>query len=130
MSNSGRTLVATLMSIISIAGCSSNELRADVPALRTSVTEASKTELEDVLSTAMNGVDVSIADDALTATSTLILERGQPRGNGRSPASGRDYGRPDHFQLVLDGPQCLLVHEETGLRWLLTTTRCEPAPIG
>lgn len=116
-----RPLLLTLVA----AGCSTPSLQPDVAALRTSQDEASKTELEQVLSTAMNGVDVTIADDALTTSSRLILERGSRRQIDRPPEPGRSYDRPDHFQLVLDGRRCFLVHEETGLRYLLRDTDCE-----
>ena len=98
----------------------------DTPAVRTSLTAASKTELEQVVSAANGGVAVTLADDALTSSSVLIIERGMRRRIDAPPELGRDYGRPQRFQLVIDGGQCFLVQEDTELRWLLADTRCEP----
>lgn len=111
--------------LLACTGCSSTTgLQADTPALRTSGTDASRTEIEQVISSALGGVAVTVADDALTQDSVLIIERGLRRRVDAPPELGRDYGRPQRFQLVIDGRQCFLVHEETRLRWLLAETRC------
>lgn len=74
------------------------------------------------------GKDVLIADDALTNSSLLIIERRVPRtmegrfGNGRTPHA------PETFQLVLDGGKCVLVHIRTGESYPLVNARCHPAP--
>lgn len=109
-----------------LASCASPETSLDVPALRINVDDRSTRELQGVVSSALDGVAVRIADDALTLESTLIIERGLRRSVDRSPELGRDLGRPNHFRLILDTRQCFLVHEETGLRWMLTDTECTP----
>lgn len=118
-------LARLIMAAMTIAGCSAPQLNPDVPALRTSDSAASKTEIEQILATAMNGRSVTIAEDALMQRSTLILEQETQQRIGSPREPGRNYGRPDHFQLVLDGRRCFLVHEETGLRWMLKETTCE-----
>lgn len=110
-----------------LAACSTNELNPDVGAIRINPSADSKTEIENVVSSALNGVDITIADDALTRDSTLIIERGMRQRVGGPPELGRDLGRPEHFQLVIDARQCLLVHAETGLRWMLNVTECTAA---
>ena len=109
---------------LALAACSANPVSTDVAALRATADARSKLEIENVLSSALGGVDITIADDALTLESTLIMERGMHRSVDRAPALGRDLGRPNHFQLVLDARQCFLVHQETGLRWMLSQTEC------
>ena len=68
--------------------------------------------------------NITLADDALTTSSTLSFEPGAPRGINAPPANGRLLGRPEVFRLLRDGPQCVLVHERTGLRWMLLDTEC------
>ncbi len=114
------TLVATAFA----AACSSPPVQPDTPALRVNPDADSRTEIEQVVSSALDGVAVTIADDALTRESTLTIERGLRRRVDAPPELGRDLGRPQHFQLVLDARQCFIVHRETGLRWLLTSTEC------
>lgn len=122
-----RRVTAGLAIVACTGACSTNGVQlSDTPAVRTSLTAASKTELEQVVSAANGGVAVTLAEDALTTSSVLIIERGMRRRIEGPPELGRDYGRPQRFQLVIDGGQCFLVQEETELRWLLADTRCEP----
>ena len=52
----------------------------------------------------------------------------------RKPAAVESFGTDDDlrgifggpFRLLLDGPQCVLVHDRTGMRWLLFDTDCVP----
>lgn len=106
------------------AGCTAAGPSTGVPALRTSLEPASTSEIENVVSSALDGRTVSIADDALANTSLLTIERGRLRRVDAPVELGRDLGRPEVFQLVLDGNQCFLVHDRTELRWLLTDTDC------
>lgn len=107
-------------------GCSTPPVQPDTPALRVEPDADSRQEIEQVVSSALDGVPVTLADDALTRDSTLIIERGMRRRIDGPPELGRDLGRPQHFKLVIDARQCFLVHQETGLRYLLQTTRCAP----
>jgi hypothetical protein len=109
---------------LALAGCGSNGLQPDVPAVRTSLTEASTLEIEQIVATAAGGSRTAISGDALSDSSLLVVERAPRQRVDVPSADGRNYGRPDRFRLVLDGPQCFLVHEETGLRYLLKDTVC------
>jgi len=79
-------------------------------------TPESRAELARAVSAALNA-PVTLADDALTRDSMLILEK---------PRMGRDLGRPEGFQLVKSGKDCVLVHEATGKRTKLASTTCVP----
>ena len=98
----------------------------DVPALIANPAPEVHAELVRVIQEAMHGAPVTIADDALTKSSSLIVQRMPPRDLDNRPATGRDLGRPEHFRLVMSGSQCLLVHEEDGARWELALARCAP----
>lgn len=99
-----------------LSACRTDSVRADVPALISNPGAASRAELRRVVSRALNSSAVTIADDALTSDSLLIIE---PRR-----LTGRELGRPEHFRLVLSGSACALVHEETKSRFDLTETEC------
>lgn len=107
------TIVAT---IACLAACKTDAVRADVPARITNPTADSRAELLRVVRSALDGRDVTIADDALTTDSLLIIE----------PAhlTGRDLGRAEHFRLVLSGSSCILLHQESDSRLELTDTGC------
>lgn len=119
-----RLLPAAGALLAALAGCSAEPLPDGVPALIVEPDAASRQELQQVVQTALNGASVALAPDALTADSVLSIEHGAPRGLDAPPATGRQLGRPETFRLLLDGPQCVLVHERTGLRWLLLETTC------
>ena len=114
--------------VVASAACSCGTLPAgnDLPALIVSPTAQGRAELQQVVSSALNGAAVTVADDALTRDSTLIIERNQPRDAQGVPLSGRELGRPEKFQLVKNGKDCVLIHEASGKRWTLKHTTCSP----
>ena len=112
--------------LLGLTGCTSNGVAPDVGAVRTSITPESKAELEQVLASATGNVSVALADDALASTSVLTLERQRSRSIDQPMEPGRDLGMPWRFQLVIDGRQCFLVDQASGLRWMLNATTCEP----
>jgi hypothetical protein len=93
-------------------------------AFLTSPTAQSRAELRRVVSTALNGVPVRLADDALTLDGALIVDRSQFRDAAGMPLNGRELGRPEHFQLVKQGSRCILIHQRTGKRWILHSATC------
>lgn len=100
----------------------------DVPALIVNPTLTSRFELTRVVTTAVNDTAIALADDALTGTSSLILERSPPRGIEELPATGRLLDQPVRFRLVLNGENCVLINEADGRRWRLFQTECVAAP--
>lgn len=110
--------------LLLMAACNSAPIQPDIPAVIVEPDDTSREELRQVISTALNGAEVTLADDALTLESSLSIEHPQHQGIEQQPLRGRDLGRPETFHLVLDGSQCVLVHDNTGLRWLLLDTEC------
>ena len=105
-----------LLSLLLLA-CASSFAQPEVAAVIDKPTQQSRAELARAVSSALNGAPVTLADDALTRGSLLIIER---------PLSGRDLGKPENFRLLKAGKQCTLVHERTGRRTRLTSTTCQP----
>ncbi len=99
-----------------VTACQNAPAQNDAPAIVTDPTPESRAELLRVVTTALNGARVRLADDALTSDSLLIVEREQH--------TGREFGRPDHFRLMKSGSRCVLEHQGTGGRWQLTETTC------
>ena len=109
-----------------LCACTSSLAQPAVPAIIDKPTKESRAELARVVSSALNGTPVTLADDALTRNSLLIIEKAQARDASGVRLSGRDFGRPEHFRLVKMGEHCALVHERTGKRTTLASTTCEP----
>ena len=106
------------------ASCGTPEVQPVVPALLTNPGPETLQEIEQTVSTALNDTKVTLAADALTKNSVLVIERGMQRSIDRPPVMGRDLGRPVRFQLVIDGQQCILVDQQSGQHWPLATVEC------
>jgi hypothetical protein len=99
-----------------------------VPATITQPTAASRAALERAVSQAFGGTPVRLATNALVHESLLIVGRTQSRDIEGVPLNGRELGRPQHFELLLRGTRCVLLHTETGRARVLSHTRCRMLP--
>jgi hypothetical protein len=118
--------ILTLAGLLYLAACHTRSALHDVPAVITNPTGQSRAELYRVVSSALNGAPLTIADDALTRDSTLIIEREGRHNADGVPLTGRDRGRPEQFRLVKNGSRCMLVHERSGQRFTLAAVTCSP----
>ena len=96
----------------------------DAPAVLVKPTAASRAELHAVVSKALHAKSLVLADDALTTDSVLTIERAPARDAAGVRLSGRDYDRPEQFQLWKIGNDCVLVQQRTSERWPLRNSRC------
>jgi hypothetical protein len=96
------------------------------PAVLTNPTAQSRAELSSVVSEALHGAPVRLADDALTQASTLVIERTMPRDAEGLPLNGRELEKPQHFRLIQHATHCILIQESTGKRWRLSAATCAP----
>ena len=99
-----------------LCACKPGAVREGVPARISNAGPESHAELQRVVSTLLNGKDVTIADNALTDSSLLIVEP--------SHLMGRDLRKPEQFRLVLKGSSCVLVHLGTNSRVELSGVSC------
>ena len=97
------------------------------PAAIMDPTPAGRADIEQAVAAAL-GAEVLIADDALTTSSLLTIERRMPRTMEGRVATGRVLEPPEVFQLVLEDDRCVLVHRRTGDAYPLKDARCHPSP--
>ena len=97
------------------------------PAAIIDSTASSRTDIRQAVTAAL-GTEVLIADDALTTSSLLIIERRSRRSIDGRVGSGRVVTPPEIFQLVLDDDQCILIHRRTGEAYPLENARCSAPP--
>jgi len=125
----GQTVIsraAWLAGVLQLAGCQTMNAAADVPALITNPDEASRAALQAAVAASFGGLDVLLADDALTTSSVLMLER-SPRGSlDSNQAMGRVLEQPIRFQLVKNGTECTLIDLRDDSRHVLSDTSCIP----
>lgn len=123
----GKLLVLTL---IAVPACSAWPAARGAPAIVVQPTTASRAELQFAVSSALGGVPVRLAGDALTRDGLLIVARAQARDARGLPLNGRELGRPQHFQLLMRGSRCVLLHVESGKSRVLRHTACQVLPGG
>jgi hypothetical protein len=97
------------------------------PAVIPAPTAESRAELARVVTAAVGGRPVTLADDALTRDSVLALEQRDPPSPAGRVATGRTLEPPQVFRLVLRGSECVLVRDADQREWRLTSARCAPA---
>src|SRR5207244_1674144 len=85
--------------IASVGGCRTAPVRPEAPAVIVDPSSRSREELAAAVSAALNGVTVTLADDALMRESTLVLERAKRRDASGLPVQGRELGTPERFRL-------------------------------
>ena len=98
----------------------------DVPAVITGPDDNSRADLKAALAASFGGLDVVIADDALTQTSLLTIERGPHRTINNPSPGGRILADPFRFRLVKSGEDCILVDLRDDSRHVLADTSCVP----
>jgi hypothetical protein len=108
---------------MSISGCKNVAPDADQAAVIVDPDAASRAALQQTVNAALH-TDVTLADDALTDTNILIVERKVPQSIEGSPAQGRNMEMPTQFRLVTDGANCILVDQRDASRHILADTRC------
>ena len=92
-----RPRTALVPVIVLLTACQAPAAQPDAAARIVDPTPESRAALARVVSEALNGTQALLADDALTTSSELVIERTRPRD-----LSGRSR------------------------RWVLTSTRCAP----
>lgn len=110
-----------------VLGACTSMGQPDTPALIIDPNAESHGDLVSVVSAALNVANLTLADDALTRESTLVIERRPARDPTGQRIDGRDFGRPEQFQLLRTTTGCVLIHQRTGLRHALTKVKCRPA---
>lgn len=118
------TLPWSPLAALVVGGCLSGPAPADQPARITGPTDASRADLQRAVAEALHVEDVLLADDALTGSSVLVIERDRIRNLENAPLSGRDLGTPERFLLVIQDDRCVLVHEASERRFDLPATDC------
>jgi hypothetical protein len=112
--------------LLCLAGCQTMQAETDVPAVIVDPDDASRAALRAALADAFGGRDVVIADDALTTSSVLTIERGPHRTINNPTPDGRILAEPFRFRLVRSGGDCVLIDPRDESRRVLADTRCAP----
>lgn len=99
-------------------------MASDVPARLLPGDTAGQAILQETVNAAL-GSPVMLADDALTSSNRLLIERRGPRTMDNPNPGDRTMERPIVMVLVQNGDDCVLVDSATGGRYLLAEVHCE-----
>ena len=106
-----------------LTGCQTVNADLDRPARIVNADADSRAALQAVVNEAL-GREVMLADNALTNTSLLTIER-WPAGTMENPVpEGRRLDRPIQFRLVVNGSDCILIDQRNASRHMLEDTDC------
>jgi hypothetical protein len=100
---------------------------AETPALLVEPDAAARIELQAAVAKLLQAPGVLVDADVLLQHSLLLVGQNRPRDAAGRQLSGRDYGRPEQFELLKAGRDCVLVLLLTGERVILAKARCKPA---
>jgi len=104
-------------------GCQTLATDDDVSARITNPTDDSRKALQRAVNAALD-TNVTLANNALTDSSVLTIERNPPRSMENLPAQGRNMDMPMRFRLVLNDGDCVLVYTADDSRRKLADTSC------
>ena len=117
-----RTILGTLLWFI-LTGCQTVDTDLDRPARIVNADADSRAALQAAVNEAL-GTEVMLAEDALTGTSLLTIER-WPTGTMDNPVpEGRRLDKPIQFRLVINDSDCVLIDQRSESRHVLENTDC------
>jgi hypothetical protein len=117
-----RALLGTLL-WFTLTGCQTVDTDLDRPARIVNADADSRAALQAAVNEAL-GNDVLLAEDALTDSSLLTIER-WPAGTMENPVpQGRILEKPIQFRLVINDSDCILIDQRNASRHVLQDTEC------
>jgi hypothetical protein len=115
-------LIAALA--VGVTGCRTVATEHDRAARIVNADDNSRAALQRAVNDALN-TNVTLADNALTESSLLTIERSPPRSMQNLPTQGRNMDVPIQFRLVINRDDCILIDQRDRSRYLLEDTTCE-----
>lgn len=122
------TFAVCVSGVLGLVACQAPARQPDVAAVLVDPTPQSRAQLAKAVNELLGVSSVTLADDALTGSSTMLIERSPARDPGGVRITGRDYEKPVTFTLVKSGGDCVLVSGRDDRRIVLTDATCRAAP--
>jgi hypothetical protein len=120
-------VLAAVFVLTLAAGC--GHLAADEgrPAVLVNPTDEVRTELRAALTAALGQAPIAVADDALTQTNILVIDRAPVRELENRPLDGRIVeSTAQRFELVVTSGECVLQRPSDSWSMRLATATCAP----
>ncbi|MCP4488405.1 MAG: hypothetical protein GY820_13950 [Gammaproteobacteria bacterium] len=109
---------------LTIIGCKTIQVNAPAPALLEEVTDEVLTEIRQVISAALHGRKVIIADNVFTRSSKLIIQRKRHLDASGNPVQTRVDEAPFIYQLLKQNNSCFIEEASSSRRYILLQAKC------
>ena len=116
-------VIGLAVTALALSACKHTVIDGEQPAVISDPTEASRAALQSAVNEAMH-IEVLLAEDALTESSLLIIERRKSPPIDGMQADGRTMDMPIQFRLVTNGVDCILIDQRNQARYVLADTSC------
>ncbi|QIR13424.1 hypothetical protein [Shewanella aestuarii] len=118
-------LFVGIATLLSISGCSADIDDVAVPAVMTSPTPASFTELNSALGRLLTMDSVQISDQAFSGTSVITLERTAHQDSAGKLIMGRSHEMPITVQLMIKQGKCFVIVDNKAQSRQLNNVTCK-----
>lgn len=105
-------LFSVMSTLFFVTGCQQTKTQI-VPAVVTSINPQTKAQLQQAIKSLLNR-DITIADNAFSQTSDILIERAVVKDERGLPIMGREFSNALRLSLMTDGKNCILQSSETG----------------
>lgn len=119
------SIALLLVIAFALVACKTMTQQEPVKALLTEMTESTQLQIVKAVSTSMDGKSVSIADSVFSTENRMSVATNMSVTFDGNPINGRVTELPQHYQLMMRGNACYLVHEETGTEYSLENVSCK-----
>ena len=115
--------VTAMCAALAFGGCALGGDKTESAAVIVQPTAASRLEMQKAVDAAL-GRSITLANDALTRSDALSIERNAIRDGSGRRIEVREQETPELFRLVKRGSECVLIHERTKAATILRETQC------
>ena len=119
------SIVFLALITFALVACKTMPEQEPVKALLTEMTEATQLQIVKAVSTSMNGKSVKISENSFSTDNRITVATNMSATFDGNPINGRVTERPQHYQLMLRGQDCYILHEETGAEYPLLDVACK-----
>ena len=108
-----------------ITSCKTTQAEVLVPALLEHSSPKTRTVLEQAIGELMNSQAIKLANNVFTKTSTIVIDRHQPKDSRGNLLDGRDMRQADTVSLVTSDGECYVKHDQSGNIQLINSINCK-----
>ncbi len=116
--------IGVVLTCLILAACQASTVPLETTAVLVAPTAQVQQQLSAAVAKMLGVASVTLADNALTASSYLAIERVPRTDASGQLLQGRVLEKPNTFRLLIKGQACWLEHMNTGKRMQLVDARC------